>query len=109
MIKNDPMDYNFNLLKERILDTLKLTNRNKTIKTIKGPTICIGSGGSKVVATFASSILNTKNNCATKIMDPRDVLYENLKGYKNIFMCSYSGSNHGVNILSNLKIKKYLF
>lgn len=108
MSKNDPMNYNFNLLKERILDTLKSTNLNKQLKKIKGPTICIGSGGSKVVATFASSILNAKNNCSTKIMDPRDVLYENLTGYKNIFMCSYSGNNHGVNILSNLKIKKYL-
>ena len=108
MSKNDSMNYNFNLLKERILDTLKSTNINKQLKKIKGETICVGSGGSKVVAAFASLILNMKNNCSTKVLDPRDVLYENLNSYKNLFVCSYSGNNHGVDILSNLKIKKYL-
>lgn len=108
MSKNDSMIYNFDLLKERIIDTLKLTNINKNLKKVKGNTICVGSGGSKVVADFASIVLNTKNNCSTKVMDPRDALYENLKSYNNIFVCSYSGNNHGVDILSSLKIKKYL-
>jgi len=108
MNKNDSMVYNFNLLKERIIDTLNLTNLNKQLKKVKGNTICIGSGGSKVVATFASTIFNAKNNCCTKVMDPRDVLYENLKPYDNLFVCSYSGNNHGVDILSPLNIKKYL-
>jgi len=108
MSKNDPMKYNFDILKERVFDTLKLTNVNKKLKKIKGPTICVGSGGSNVVATFASTILNTKNNCPTKVLEPRDTLYENLENYKNLFVCSYSGTNHGVNILSELNIKKYL-
>ena len=108
MIKNDTMNYNFDLLKERILNTLTLTDLNKQLKKIKGPTICIGSGGSKVVAAFASMILNAKNNCSSKVCEPRDSLHENLTSYKNLFICSYSGSNHGVNILSTLKIKKYL-
>lgn len=108
MSKNDPMNYNFEKLKERILNTLNLTNLNKELKKIKGNTICIGSGGSKVVATFASLVLNTKNNCSVKTMDPRDTLYENLTPYKNLFICSYSGNNHGVDILSPLKIKKHL-
>ena len=51
MSSNNPMIYNFNLLKERVLDTLKLTNINKKMKEIKGSTICVGSGGSKVVAS----------------------------------------------------------
>ena len=108
MSKNDPMIYNFNILKERVVDTLKLTGAKKELKKIKGSTICIGSGGSNVVATFASTVLNIKNCCPTKVMEPRDVLYENIKKYKNLFVCSYSGNNHGVNILENLKIKKYL-
>ena len=62
MSKNDSMIYNFNLLKERILDTLKLTNLNNKLQKIKGPTICIGSGGSKVVADFASVVLKHKNS-----------------------------------------------
>lgn len=108
MSQNNPMNYNFDLLKERILDTLKLTNINKKLKKIKGNTIFVGSGGSKVVATFASLVFNIKNKCTTKVLDPRDVLYENLHSYKNLFVCSYSGNNHGVNILSDLKAKKYL-
>ncbi len=102
---NDSMNYNFNLLKERTLNTF---TTSKLLKKVKGPTICVGSGGSKVVASFASTLLNAKNNCPTKVLEPRDTLYENLSNYKNIFMCSYSGDNHGVNILTNLKIKKYL-
>jgi len=108
MAQNDPMIYNFEILKERTLNTLNLTKGIKELKKIKGPTICVGSGGSNVVATFASIILNVKNSCPTKSCEPRDVLYENLENYKNLFVCSYSGNNHGVNILSTLKLKKYL-
>lgn len=108
MNKNDPMKYNFEKLKERVLDTLRFSNVSKQLQKIKGPTICVGSGGSKVVADFAALVLNTKNNCSVKVSDPRDVLYENLAPYKNLFVCSYSGNNHGVNILSSLKIKKHL-
>ena len=93
------MIYNFEILKERTLNTLNLTTSIKKLNKIKGPTICVGSGGSNVVAAFASIILNTKNSCPTKVCEPRDVLYENLENYKNLFVCSYSGNNHGVNIL----------
>lgn len=105
---NDTMTYNFNLLQERILDTLTHTNYPKQLKKIKGVTICVGSGGSKAVADFASKVFNIQNNCPTKVFEPRDTLYENLSRYKNLFVCSYSGNNHGVNILSKLPIKKYL-
>lgn len=108
MSKNDTMIYNFNLLKGRIIDTLTLTNVTRNLKKVNGSTICVGSGGSKVVADYASIVLNTKNNCATKVMEPRDALYENIKSYDNLFICSYSGNNHGVDILSPLNIKKYL-
>jgi len=108
-MSNNPMSYNFDVLKKRILDTLELTDVSKKLKKIKGPTLCIGSGGSNVVASFASIVLNNKNNCCTKLFEPRDVLYENLENYKNAFICSYSGNNHGVNILRDLDIKKHLF
>ena len=108
MSKNAPMSYNFEVLKERIWDTLRLTDLNKELKKIKGSTICVGSGGSNVVAAYASIVLNAKNKCCTKIAEPRDVLYEDLTNYKNVFICSYSGNNHGVNVLSDLPTKKYL-
>ena len=62
---NDSMNYNFNLLKERTLNTF---TTSRLLKKVKGPTICVGSGGSKVVASFASTLLNTKNNCPTKVL-----------------------------------------
>lgn len=108
MSSNDSMIFNFNLLKERVLDTLKLTNIDKVMKKIKGSTLCVGSGGSKVVASFSSIVLNHKNKCTCKVLEPRDALYENISAYQNLFVCSYSGNNHGVDILGPLKIKKYL-
>ena len=108
MSSNDPMIYNFSMLKERIKDTLTNTNVNTQLKKVKGPTICVGSGGSKVVAAFSSLVLNHKNNCLCKVLEPRDALYENVKSYNNLFICSYSGTNHGVDCLKNLKTKKYL-
>ena len=109
MSSNNPMEYNFSVLKENIINTILVTDVSKKIKSVKGSTICVGSGGSRVVADFASVVLNIKNNCSVKVMEPRDVLYENLECYKNIFMCSYSGNNYGVDVLSSLKVKKYLF
>lgn len=109
MSTNDPMVYNFELMKKRIMDTLALTDVNKYLNKIKGSTIFVGSGGSKVVASYASLVFNLKNNCCTCVGEPRDVLYENIRGYKNIFVCSYSGDNHGVDCLANLKLNKYLF
>lgn len=102
---NDSMNFNFNLLKERVLTT---SSKISLLRKIKGSTLCVGSGGSKVVASFSSTVLSNKNNCLTKVLEPRDVLYENKNSYKNIFMCSYSGNNHGVNVLNNIKKKKYL-
>lgn len=109
MSKNDTMKYNFDLLIERLLDTIKSTSIDKHLQKIKGNTLCVGSGGSKVVASFASIVFNHKHNSLCKVMEPRDVLYTNTKNYKNLFMCSYSGNNHGVNILNNVNIKKHLF
>lgn len=108
MGQNRPMEENFNLLKQRVMDTIKNRNINKKMKKIKGSTICVGNGGSNVVASFASLVLNKKNNCPCKLEESRDVLYENIKDFDNLFVCSYSGTHLGVNILKPLKIKKYL-
>lgn len=109
MSSNNPMEYNFSVLKGSVLNTVLVSDVSKKIHSIKGSTLCVGSGGSRVVADFASVVLNIKNNCVVKVVEPRDVLYENLKGYKNLFVCSYSGNNHGVDVLSSLKIRKFLF
>ena len=108
MSQNDSMIYNFQNLEVRVLNTLNKTKATKKLKSIKGPTLCVGSGGSNVVAAFVSQVLTRKNNCFCKIQEPRDALHEKEGTYKNIFVCSYSGNNHGVNVLENLNSKKYL-
>lgn len=99
---------NDNHLQFLVMDTIKNSNINKKMKKIKGSIICVGNGGSNVVASFASLVLNKKNNCPCKLEEARDVLYENIKDFDNLFVCSYSGTHLGVNILKPLKIKKYL-
>lgn len=66
------------------------------LKNIKEPTLIIGSGGSRVVAEFASRVLSKKNKILTRVLDARDLHYEDLELYDNIFIISYSGSNYGV-------------
>lgn len=104
------MEENINKLKDRVIDTLKETDLDY-IRThmdkIQGSTICAGSGGSKVVASFAGTVLGAKNRTFTSIMEPRDVLYE--RGhYDNLFLASYSGTNYGVEVLRDIDKPKYL-
>lgn len=85
------------------------------LRDLKGNTISIGSGGSYVVAEFASSVLSQANRIIANTLDPRDLLYADLRPFDNIFIASYSGSNFGVKssildgknnyLLSNRKTK----
>ena len=101
------MEENFKLLFDRIIDTLETTDLIKIknqLENIKGNTVFIGSGGSKVVATFASKILNGAN-----VKSSRDLNYMNLNDIDNIMIFSYSGIGYTIeNLLKNNK-KIYLF
>ena len=101
------MEENFKLLFDRIIDTLETTDLIKIknqLENIKGNTVFIGSGGSKVVATFASKILNGSN-----VKSSRDLNYINLNDIDNIMIFSYSGIGYTIeNLLKNNK-KIYLF
>lgn len=102
---------NFNLLENRVTDTLEKTNLekiNKELKKLTTPTICTGVGGSNVVSNFASKVLNVKNNCLTTNSEPRDLLYMNLTNYDNVLACSYGGNNYGVKTAFNNDLNKYL-
>lgn len=83
---------------ESIINDLKFNKEEifDNLKSINGPTILIGSGGSRVVAEFASMVLETKNKIFTKVLDVRDLNYIDLKRYENIFIASFSGANAGV-------------
>lgn len=105
------MQENFDYLKKRVFETLELTDlkliRN-VLSQIDSTTICVGVGGSSVVSEYASKVLSKKNSVLSLNKEPRDLLYENLKFYKNVLVCSYSGNNYGVDVAFNNNLKKYI-
>lgn len=101
----------FGMLEKRVFDTLEKSDLEKTrkqLENIKGPTLCTGVGGSYVVSTFATSILERKNSSIVKNIQPRDMLYENIELYNNVLSCSYGGRNYGVKVAFNNHLTKYL-
>lgn len=105
------MQVNFQYLKERILDTNNVSNLlqiKEQLSAIRGNTICIGSGGSGVVSEFASKVLGKKNDCLAISMEPRDILYTDIRHFKNVLACSYSGDNFGVQTAFNNDLNHYL-
>lgn len=105
------MHYNLEVLMERTIDTIKLSDLKRIqdqMAKIKGETFCLGAGGSEVVADFAAKVLNFKNNCVTTVGDAADLCSINLKPYKNVLACSYSGNNYGVEVALNCGLKGYL-
>ena len=105
------MKINFELLKERVIDSLEQTDldyiRNELSK-LNEPTIFSGVGGSSVVSDFASKVINTKNGIVSINSEPRDFLYRNSNAFKNVVACSYSGNNYGVELSFLKELKKYL-
>ena len=106
------MKENFELLKSRIIDANKSTDLDiiiNQINSMKGNTICVGVGGSKVVAEYASKVLNKIKKDIVICLEPRDINYIDLYKYNNIFLCSYSGSNNTLKLIKKNKLNKYLF
>jgi hypothetical protein len=106
------MQYNFEILLERIVDSLNISDLRKIhdlLFQIQESVICVGNGGSSVVSEFANVLFNSYNGCATKTLDPRDLLYHNNNAYKNVFISSYSGENYGVETAFKNNCTKYLF
>lgn len=97
-----------NLYNEIIESTRDIENVMLKLKNISGNTIIIGTGGSKVVATFASMVLESKNNLITRIVDARDFTLLDKSKYSNVFISSYSGSNFGVKNSLICNLNKYL-
>lgn len=101
------MEQNFNLLLERVLDTLEKSDLlaiKQQLESIKGNTILVGAGGSSVVSAFASKVLNIPN-----IRSARDLNYMDLKDVDNIIVFSYSGKGYVVEGLLDKNKKIYLF
>ncbi len=105
------MEENFKLLCKRVIDSLEksdLESIRDMLSRINEATILTGSGGSSVVSLYGSKVLESKNSIIATSLSPRDMLYKNINGYKNIISCSYSGSNYGVDTSFNNNLSKYL-
>lgn len=103
------MEENFELLLPRVIDTLEksdLIKIKEQIENIKGNTIITSVGGSSVVAEFLNHILNEKNISICK--SPRDLKYEKIDKFDNIFGVSYSGKGYIVDSILKNDNKKYL-
>jgi hypothetical protein len=105
------MQENFDLLKDRVLDTHKVSDLEEIkqkIKSIKGNTICVGAGGSNVVANYASKVISKLNGNLVLCMLPRDLEHINLSNFDNVLIASYSGKGKAVDLALNNKLNKYL-
>lgn len=105
------MQENFKKLERRVIDTLNNTDLeriNYELSNITEPTLVSGVGGSHVVSEYASKIISSKNNIITRNTEPRDFKYMNIKPYKNVLVCSYSGRNYGVDMSLDNDLKHYL-
>ena len=105
------MNENFEKLERRVRDTLNNTDLdriNYELSKLDEPTLVSGVGGSRVVSEYASKIIASKNNIITRNTEPRDFKYMNIKPYKNVLACSYSGNNYGVEMAFLNDLKHYL-
>lgn len=107
------MKENFLKLERRVVDCLNdsdLEMINYLLSKIDDSTLVSGVGGSSIVADFASKILCLKNHIVTRCHTPRDFRYMvDLGLFKNVFACSYSGNNFGVDLAFCNNLKHYLF
>lgn len=104
-------DQNIYLLKKRIIDTLNVSDLitiNNQLNNIKDSVLITGVGGSSAVCEFSRKVLEFKNNCISKVLDPRDLYYNNISIYNNVLAISYSGNNYGVKLSFQNNLNKYL-
>ena len=111
-MEKDNMNINFEMLKDRVLDTLNKTDLKELkqkLEEIKDPTLVAGVGGSSVVSNFMKKVLEEKNNIICEEVNYRDLGGKNIKKFKNIIACSYMGYNYGVDYAFQNDLNHYLF
>lgn len=86
-------------------DNRKITEK---LKSIKGDLICVGAGGSKVVAKYAEKVLAKKNKLIAVTLDAHSLRHFNMELYDNVFIVSHSGTNFGVKASLDNNLNKYL-
>jgi len=107
------MKDNFELLYDRVIDTNNVSDLKRIkeqLGSISKSVICVGSGGSSVVSEYASKVFSEKNSCLAITKDPRDLLYDsNSRFFNELFICSYSGKNYGVEVALKSELIKRIF
>ena len=87
----EPMAVCYERLAGRVRDAVRETDLEALFsgfRSIQGPTVVTGVGGSSVVSAFLSEVLNRKNGTLCTDMMPRDLLYRDMAGYENAVACS---------------------
>lgn len=110
--KMETMEACFGKLYKRITDAINDTDLDAAfaiLASLREPTVVTGVGGSAVVSSFFSKVIENKNHVICTDMMPRDLLYRDLTGYRNVVACSYSGNNIGVKASFNNDLAHYLF
>lgn len=105
------MKTNFEILKERVIDSLKNSDLEfirHELSNLNEPTIFSGVGGSNVVSEFCSKVINKRNGIISINSESRDFIYRDNISFKNVVACSYSGNNYGVELSFLNGLKKYL-
>ncbi|MDE6141769.1 MAG: hypothetical protein K2G03_04110, partial [Bacilli bacterium] len=105
------MEENIDFLYEDIREALSNIDSiilGLSLSSISKPTLCVGAGGSKVVAEFANLVFTKKNKIICKTIDARDLNYIDLNLYSCLFVASYSGANTGVKLAMLKNLEKYL-
>lgn len=97
-----------NLYDDIIYATKNIDEKLDIFKSINGATICIGVGGSKVVAKYAEKVLAKKNKLIAITMEPHSFLHYDYSLYENIFIVSHSGKNYGVKACLDNNLNSYL-
>lgn len=98
-----------NSLEENIMESTKNIDAIvENLKEIKGNLLSVGTGGSRVVAEYASSVLAKKNHIIAKSIEPRDFKYIDKSLYEKVLISSYHGSNYGVRVALENNLDKYL-
>jgi hypothetical protein len=94
------MNKNIDLLLPRIIDSTEKVNYEEMIsclKKIKDSCICTGTGGSFIASEYAKEVIGNKNDVIALNLEPRDLLYSNIRHFNNLCAFSYGGNNYGIN------------
>jgi len=102
MKEKKEMQYNFDMMMTRVIDSMNKTDLEKAntiLKNIRKNCICVGTGGSSIVSLYASILLAEANKIMTFDKEPRDLLYMNLDlNYEFLVAFTYGNKNYGINM-----------